>query len=154
MPQVYLPDESEERLHRGRMRRVRLWVTVASVLTVLVLTAWFVFGPYRERRARLADGFRSEVVPGVPKVGPSDSAWASRRAPYRIQVTSLESRDKASEVATKLRVDGWDVNVVEDSVSHRFLVQVGPYVQRAQAEQVARKLRDGWGPGVILIERN
>jgi len=154
MPQVYLPDESEDRVRRARMRRVRLWLTVAAVFSVLVLTAWFVFGPIRARRARLAEGFRSEVVPGVPNVGPSDSAWAARRAPYRIQVASLESRQKASEVATKLRVDGWDVNVVDDSVSHRFLVEVGPYVNRTQAEQVARKLRDGWGSGVILIERN
>lgn len=153
MRQVYIPDESEERLHRAHSRRMRLLLMVLALLSMLLLSAWFVFGPIRARRAKLAEGFRSEVVPPVPTVGPSDSVWASRRAPYRIQVASVDTRQKAGDVATRLRVEGWDVNVVADSATRQFLVEVGPYVSRTEAEQVAQKLRAGWGAGVILVER-
>ena len=92
-------------------------------------------------------------MPRASIIGPQDSAWAARRAPFRILVATLSSRDKASALATKLRVEGWNVDVVEDTSDQRFRVEVGPYVSRAEAEAVTRKLRTGYGTDVILVER-
>lgn len=152
MRQVYLPDESDERVARAHSRRTRARLTVLVILLLLAAVAYVVFGPGRLVRPTLADGFRSEVVPRVPIIGPEDSAWAARKAPFRVQVATVETREKASVLATKLRVEGWDVDVVEDSVDHRFRVEVGPYVNRAEAEDAARRLR-GYGAGVLLVER-
>lgn len=153
MRQVYLPDESDERLARAHSRRTRTRLGVLLMLLLIALAAYVVFGPGKMVRQTMADGFRSEVVPRVSIIGPQDSAWAARKAPFRVQVATLATRDKASALATKLRVEGWDVEVVEDSSDHRFRVEVGPYVNRAEAEEVTRKLRSGYGAGVILVER-
>jgi hypothetical protein len=153
MRQVFLPDESEERVHRAHTRRMRARLAALLLLLAIAAVAYVVFGPGRAVRQTLADGFRSEVVPRVPIIGPEDSAWAARRAPYRIQVAAVPTRERASALATKLRVEGWNVDVVEDSTEQRFRVEVGPYVSRAEAEAVSRTLRNGYGPGVILVER-
>jgi hypothetical protein len=153
MRPVYLPDESEERLARAQRHRSRLRLATLLVLLLLAVVAYLAFGPWREARRTLADGFRSEVVPAVPIIGPADSDWAARRAPYRILVGVMNTREQASALATRLRVDGWMVEVLEDSADHRFRVEVGPYVQRAKAEEVARQLRSDFGAGVILVER-
>ena len=153
MRTVYLPDESDERQARAHSRRTRARLTALVLLLVIAAVAYVVFGPGRVVRQTLADGFRSEVVPRASIIGPQDSAWAARRAPFRILVATLSSRDKASALATKLRVEGWNVDVVEDTSDQRFRVEVGPYVSRAEAEAVTRKLRTGYGTDVILVER-
>jgi hypothetical protein len=153
MRPVYLPDESEERLARAQRHRARVRLTTLLVLLLLSVAAYLAFGSWREARRTLADGFRSEVVPSVPIIGPADSAWAARRAPFKILVSTVQTREQASAIATALRVDGWRVEVLEDSVDRRFRVEVGPYVHRSEAEEVARELRAGHGAGVMLIER-
>jgi hypothetical protein len=153
MRPVYLPDESVERLAQTQRHRSRMRLATLLVLLLLAGVAYLVFGPWREARRTLADGFRSEVVPSVPIIGPADSEWAARRAPFRIQVGTTRTREQASALATKLRVDGWRVEVLEDSLDQRFRVEVGPYVQRSEAEEVAAQLRGGFGAGVLLIER-
>jgi hypothetical protein len=153
MRPVYVPDESEERLALAQRRRSRMRLATLSVLLLLAVVAYLAIGPWRETRRTLADGFRSEVVPTVPIIGPADSAWAARRAPFRILVSTVQTREQASTIATALRVDGLRVEVAEDSVDHRFRVEVGPYVHRSEAEEVARGLRSGYGAGVMLIER-
>jgi hypothetical protein len=153
MRQVYLPEESDERLAMARHRRARRALVALVLLFALAAAAWLVFGRPGALLGPAGDGFRSEVVPPVPTVGPADSDWASRRAPYRVQVASVDTREKASEIATKLRVDGWSVDVVADAAERRFRVEVGPYVSRTEAERVVRELRGAWGAGIMLVER-
>jgi hypothetical protein len=153
MRPVYLPDESEERLARAQQHRSRVRLAALAAVLLIALAAYLAFDRSRVARESLADGFRSEIAPSVPVIGPADSAWAARRAPFRILVSTTDTREQASAIATALRVDGWRVEVLEEASDGRYRVEVGPYVTRAEAEAVARQLRAGHGAGVMLVER-
>ena len=53
----------------------------------------------------------------------------------------------------ELGVDGLKERAGAGSIRALLPVEVGPYVSRAEAEAVTRKLRTGYGTDVILVER-
>lgn len=154
MPHVVIPDEAEERLDARRGQRVRLYAVLAGVLLALVAVGALLWRRRSAEAARETGGeLRNTELPAPPPVFRGDTAGA-RRAPYRVQVGSFTDRGQASEFARKLRVEGWNAELVEEppGAAARFRVHVGPYTERERAERVARVLRQTLDREVVLVE--
>ncbi|MDA1092789.1 MAG: SPOR domain-containing protein [Acidobacteria bacterium] len=89
----------------------------------------------------------NEAIPEPPPVAVVEEEAAPATAPglFVLQVTALRERDEANRVANDLVASGYPAFVVapaDDAPVAVFRVRVGPYEERAEAEEAQRRLEE------------
>lgn len=86
---------------------------------------------------------RDPSGPAPVGAGPPPSVLRAPRGPknFAIQVGAFEDPERAASLAERLRNTGYPVEILEPLEDDRWRVRVGPLTERAEAEELALRLK-------------